>query len=185
MRIAITATTVATIGVIASGGISAASAETLPPPAVPPPTTPPVRSVSVQGVAIEPIDQSAVAAAATAVYRQGMTDAVSDGLAKAQFLAGKTGATVGPVLSIVEGGGYIGCTGNNEYLGEQPDFGSAPVSLPANGVSARGAPTRSTPAVHTPAVKRHKHRRAPKAKRTAAATTCTLSAQVSLVYALS
>jgi hypothetical protein len=179
MRTVITATAVATAGLVAAGVLGVASAETPTAPATPAP-----RSVSVEGVATEPIDQSATAAVATTVYRQGMTDAVSDGQAKALFLAGKTGASLGAVQSIAEGGGYIACVGNNEYLGEQPDFGSSAVSIPASGVSKRGAPARPVPAVHGPVVRHRRHRRAPVAKHASAAT-CTLSTQVSLVYALS
>ncbi len=182
-RIVIAATAVATAGLVAAGVLGVASAET---PTAPSPAaaTPPLRSVSVEGVATEPIDQSATAAVATGVYRQGMTDAVSDGQAKAQFLAGKTGATLGPIQSVVEGGGYINCAGNNEYLGEQPDFGSPTVPISANGVGVRGAAPRASSPGSVPPARRRRHRRAPKAKR-ATATICTLSTQVSLVYALS
>lgn len=180
MRIAIAATAAAIVGLVVTGVLGVATAET---PTAPAPATAP-RTVSVQGVATEPIDPSATAAVATAVYRQGMTDAVSDGQAKAQFLASKTGATLGPVQSVVEGGGYIGCAGNGEYLGEQPDFGSPVVSVAASGISTRSAPAHSAPTVRKPVVKGRKHRRPPKAKRAVAAT-CTLSTQVSLVYALS
>jgi len=96
MRIAIAASAAATAGLIAAGMLGVATAEA--------PTSTPPRTVSVEGVATEAIDQSATATAATAVYRQGMTDAVSDGLAKAQFLAGKVGATLGAAQSVVEGG---------------------------------------------------------------------------------
>ena len=147
-----------------------------------------MRTVSVQGVATIAIGQSASAGEATAVYRQGMTDALADGQSKAQFLASGAGVTLGVVQSIVEDGGYITCTGNEaEYLGEQPDFGSPGVYVSAAGVSAPSlaSPQRSTPTVNSPAVKpRKKHKRKPAAK-TAAAGSCTLAAQVALVYALS
>ncbi len=171
-----------TIALIAAGMLGVASAEA-PTTASPPPT------VSVQGVATEPIEQSATAASATAVYRQGMADAVSDGQAKAQFLASKAGVTLGAVQSIVEDGGYIGCTSseessNDEYQGAQPDFGSPGVATPAPAVSTPRAVTKATPGMSKPAVRHGKKRKKPSAKQ-ASATTCTLSTQVSLVYTLS
>ena len=72
-----------------------------------------------------PKNQSANTSTAQAVYRQGMGDAVADGLAKAQFLAGKLATPLGAVQSVVEEGGYISCPGEAEYLGSQPDFGTA------------------------------------------------------------
>ena len=166
------------IALVAAGMLGVASAEA-PTTATPPPT------VSVQGVAHEPIAQSASAATATTVYRQGMADAIGDGQAKAQFLAGKAGVTLGSVQSIVEDGGDIECAGYEEYLGEQPDFGSPSVVASAPGVITPRAVTKTTPKAHKPAVKhRKKKRKAPSAK-LAVAASCTLSAQVSLVYTLS
>jgi hypothetical protein len=182
MRLVIPAATVTTVSLIAAGMLGVASAEA-------PTTTAPPPTVSVQGVATEPIEQTASAATATAVYRQGMADAISDGQAKAQFLASKAGATVGAVQSIVEGGGYIGCTSseessNDEYQGAQPDFGSPGVAVtPVPAVSTPRAVTEGSPGVRKPAAKRKKKHKTPSARQ-ASATTCTLSTQVSLVYTL-
>jgi hypothetical protein len=147
------------------------------------PTVTALRTISVQGVARAPIGQFANAAAATATYREGMASAVADGQTKAGFLAGKVGATIGAVQSVVEGGGYITCTGGGEssyaeYGGEEPDFGSAPTSLPA---PAAAVAPRAT-GVRRARPRRVRHRR-PTAKQ-ATAVTCTLTAQVSLVYAI-
>lgn len=181
MRLVIPAGIVTTVSLIAASLLGVASAEAPTSAAVPP-------TVSVQGVATEPIEQSANSATATGVYRQGMADATGDGQAKAQFLASKAGVTLGAVQSIVENGGYIGCTGNEvEYTGEQPDFGSpgvgasgAAVSVPR--VAGVAAPGASKPAVkHAKKKKKHK---APVAKRASVAG-CTLTAQVSLTYAIS
>jgi hypothetical protein len=176
VRIAIAASAAATAGLVAAGMLGVATAEA--------PTSTPTRTVSVEGVAIEAIGQSATAAAATAVYRQGMTDAVSDGLAKAQFLASKVGATLGAAQSVVEGGGYISCVGEAEYLGEQPDFGSPGVSIPQSGVTAPAVRRAAGPAVGRPLAKHRRARKSPKAKK-ATASTCSLSTQVSLSYLLS
>jgi hypothetical protein len=144
----------------------------------------------VQGVATEPIEQSASSATATAVYRQGMSDAITDGQAKAQFLASKAGVAVGAVQSIVEDGGYISCTSseessNDEYQGAQPDFGSPGVTTSTPVLNTPRAATRVTPGVRKPAAKHTKKKpKKPSAKLASATTTCTLSAQVSLVYAL-
>ena len=183
LKSVIAATIATALGLAAFGVLGAGAAE------APTSASPALRTVSVEGVATIAIGQSASAAEATAVYRQGMTDALADGQSKAQFLASGAGATLGVVQSIVEDGGYITCTGNEvEYLGEQPDFGSPGVYVSAAGVSTRSvvSPPRSTPAVHAPAVKsrKRKRKRRPAAK-SAAASGCTLSAQVSLVYALS
>jgi hypothetical protein len=181
MRLVIPAATVTTVSLIAAGMLGVASAEA-------PTTTAPPPTVSVQGVATEPIEQTASAATATAVYRQGMADAISDGQEKAQFLASKAGVTVGAVQSIVEGGGYIGCTSseessNDEYQGAQPDFGSPGVAAPVPAVNTPRGVTEASPVVRKPAAK-HKQKRKKPSARQASATTCTLSTQVSLVYAL-
>jgi hypothetical protein len=178
MKVIFAASTIATVGLIATSVLGVAGAET-PVTTAPSASPPPTRVVNVQGVAIEPIDQSASVATATSVYRQGMADAVTDGQTKAQFLAGQATATLGPVQSMTEGGGYISCAGENEYLGGQPDFGSPAVS---------GSPgTFSSPALAkaplAPRTKKASHKRV-SAKSTSAAS-CTLSTQVSLAYALS
>ncbi len=173
MKSVIAATLVVAAGLVVVNMLGVAAAEA--------PTTTPIRTVSVEGVATVPIGQYAKLAEATAVYRQGMADAIADGQNKAEFLATKVGATLGSVQSIAEGGGSIGCTGGEEssyveYQGEQPDFGS-----PTESVSPLRA--EETPSVKAgkPAVKhRKKH---PTAKK-ASATACTLSTQVSLVFVI-
>jgi hypothetical protein len=152
------------------------------------PTGSPTRTVSVGGVAKVPIAQGADAATATSAYRQGMAAAVTDGQSKAAFLASNAGVTLGAVQSLVEGGGYIGCTGGGEseyveYQGEQPDFaspagGGGPVRL-----ASGAAPPRVAPGIRKPSAKRRKHRTPPATK--AAAAGCALTAQVSLVYSIS
>jgi hypothetical protein len=190
MRIVVTATVVVAASLILVGVLGVAGAETTTSTSTTPTTAtttgPPLRTVSVQGVAIEPIEQSASAATATGVYRQAMAAAVSDGQAKAQFLASQAGATLGQVQSVAEGGGYIQCAGSEEgYLGEEPDFGSAgnyAVPDVAPRAAAKAAPGVSKPVVKPP--RKPKRKKKGTAKK-ASATTCTLSTQVSLVYALS
>ncbi len=96
--------------------------------------------------------------------------------------------TLGAVQSIVENGGYIGCTGNEvEYLGEQPDFGSPDVGSSGGEVSVQRVAGTAAPVASKPAVKhakKKKRKQAPVAKRASAAG-CTLTAQVSLTYAIS
>jgi len=176
----IPATAVTVVALIAAGMLGVASAEA--PTTISPPPT-----VSVQGVATETIEQSASSATATTVYRQGMAAAIADGQAKAQFLASSAGVTLGAVQSIVENGGYIGCTGNEvEYLGEQPDFGSPGVGVSPGVVNVPRVAGAAAPIAGKPAVKhaKTKKRKAPVAKRASAAG-CTLTAQVSLTYAIS
>jgi hypothetical protein len=152
------------------------------------PTATPLRTISVQGVATLPIGQFDNGAEATAVYREGMSNAVADGQSKAGFLAGKAGGSVGAVQSIIEGGGYIGCIGGDEnsyaeYEGVEPDFGSAPQPTVAAAPLSASAPSkRSGSTTHRIKPKRHKPKR-PVARK-AATVSCTLTAQVSLVYAL-
>jgi hypothetical protein len=175
MRIAIAAAGLAATGLVAGGVlVMTAGAETTPTP----PVSAPLRTVSVQGVASEPVGSEASAEAATSVYRQAMAAAIGDGQAKAQFLAEKAGATLGPVQSIGEGGGYIQCPEGEEYQGGQPDFGSeAPVF--AGAVSAPAA--RATPTIHKAPAKKHRKRHT---ARGATAAPCTLSTQLALVYQL-
>lgn len=153
------------------------------------PTATPLRTISVQGVATLPIGQFADGATATAVYREGMAAAVTDGQSKASFLAGKVGGTPTTVQSIVEGGGYISCIGGDEssyaeYDGVEPDFGSAPQANVATPLAASSAPAKGTssPTIRRVKPKRATHKR-PVAKK-AAAVSCSLTAQVSLIYAL-
>jgi hypothetical protein len=181
MRIVFAASTAATAGLITAGVLGVAGAETPTSTTVGGPLASLPRTVGVQGVAHEAIDQNASAAQATAVYRQGMADAMADGQAKAQFLAGKAGVTLGPVQSIAEGGGYIGCTGESEYQGEQPDFGSAATFGSAVGVSAPSAQRPLT--TRRPTIKRPGHHRRHSAKK-ASTGTCALSTQLSLAYVL-
>jgi Protein of unknown function (DUF541) len=176
MRNAIAATLVVVAGLVLANMLGVAAAEA-------PTTATPVQSVSVQGVATAPIGQYAKLAEATAAYRDGMAAAVSDGQSKAEFLVGKAGATLGSVQSIVEDGGSIGCTGDEEgsygsYEGEQPDFGSADGASQVRELTVAPETAAARP---KPAVKRRKkHATAKKAS----APVCTLSAQVSLVYGL-
>ncbi|HEX3911317.1 MAG TPA: hypothetical protein VHW67_11525 [Solirubrobacteraceae bacterium] len=157
------------------------------------PTVTSLRTVNVEGVATAPVAQGANAAVATNVYREAMGAAVTDGQAKAQFLTGKVGATLGAPQTITEDGGEIECSsGGSEgwepYEGEQPDFGRARDQttgpLGASTESAAGAPARAPSAVKRTTAKRHrkKHKR-PTAKK-ATAVGCKLTAQVSLVYVI-
>jgi hypothetical protein len=167
MRIAIASVAGAAVALVAASMLGVAAAEA--------PTTAPVRTVSVVGVASAPIELTASASQADAAYRQAMTSAMTDGQEKAAFLAGKAAASVGAVQSISERGGDISCTSEEQYVeyrGEQPDFGSTPVtSVPVLGAKAI-----------TPGVRRRSRR--PSAKK-AAAVSCTLRTAVALVYPLS
>jgi hypothetical protein len=174
-RSAIAATLAVAAGLVAANMLGIASAEAPTPPT-------PVRTVSVEGVATVPVAQNANLATATAVYRQATANAMTDGQSKAEFLAGKAAVTLGGVQSIVEGGGSIDCTGDEEstyveYEGETPDFGSPATSISSNRVVA--APEAS--GVSKPKLKHPKKR--PAAKK-ASAVTCTLAASVALVYAI-
>lgn len=179
MRNVIAAILAVAAGLVAVNMLGVAAAEA--------PTTTPVRSVSVQGVATVPIAQDAKLAEADAAYRQGMAAAIADGQSKAEFLAGKTGATLGSVQSIVEGGGSIECRSLDEesgyyeygpYQGEEPDFGSPVEDIAAaQPVETLKAAAKSPkPAVKHP----KKHSSAKKAD----VVPCTLSARVTLVYAI-
>jgi hypothetical protein len=153
------------------------------------PTSTPLRTVSVEGIANAPVAQTANAAAATAVYREAMASAIADGQSKAAFLAEKTGTTLGSVQSVTEGGGYIWCRGGTEqesaeYEGEQPDFGAGQergVALPEAAASTPSS--SSVPRQKAPVVKKRKKVKRPVAKK-AAAGSCTLTAQVSLIYTI-
>ena len=177
MRSAIAATLTLIAGLFVANMLGVATAEA--------PTGTPTRTLSVQGVATVPIAQASSAAAATAVYRQGMAAAVADGQSKAEYLASKVGATPGAVQSIVESGGYIECTSSGEgeygqYEGEQPDFGTGErpsvASAPALASAPAGAQVKHVKA-------RHKRKRVTAKK--AAAASCVLTAQVALVYGIS
>jgi hypothetical protein len=175
VKSAVAATITVAAGLFAANMLGVAVAEA-------PTTATPLRTISVQGTATLPIGQGDNAAAATAVYREGMVGAVTDGQSKAAFLASKLGATLGPVQSVAEGGGYINCTGAPEsayaeYEGEQPDFGSA--AQPRAVVPLAASKPTNAAARRKRAKSKH-----PRAKK-AAAVSCTLTAQVALIYAIS
>ena len=183
MNRAVAAAIIVAAGLFAANMLGVAVAEA-------PTTGTPLRTVSVEGTATVPIGQTDNAAAATAVYREGMAAAVDDGQSKASFLASKLGATLGAAQSVGEGGGYINCTGGPEtgpesyaeYEGEQPDFGTARPNtvapLAAAAPSKQAASTLSNRARRKRAKRKH-----PTAKK-ATAVSCKLSAQVSLIYTL-
>ncbi|MBA3807007.1 MAG: hypothetical protein H0X28_01235 [Solirubrobacterales bacterium] len=173
MKSVIAGTVTVTAGLFAANMLGVAIAETT--------TVPPTRTISVQGIANVPIPQHDSAEAATAVYRQAMAAAVLDGQGKAAFLAEKTATMLGGAQSVIEGGGYINCSSEGEYAeyeGGQPDFGSGPQPVGVVAPAASAAPT-----VRRAKTRRTKRRRTVAKKATAAS--CTLSAQVALVYAIS
>jgi hypothetical protein len=174
MKSVIAAILVVAAGLVVVNMLGVAAAEA--------PTATPVQTVSVEGTANVPIPQGADLAVADAAYRQGMAAAESDGQGKAEYLATHASATLGSVQSIVEEGGSISCTASEDseepymqYEGEQPDFGSGP--------SERVVAAPEAAAV-SPAVTHKRKKRRHTAKK-ASAIVCTLSAQVSLVYAIS
>jgi hypothetical protein len=180
MRVVVIAAVAVAAGLIVAGLLGVATAEA--------PTSAPQRVVSVQGVATESIDRAASAQTATAAYHQGMLDAVTDGQAKAQLLAGRAGTALGPIQSLIEDGGYITCSNAGEsayaeYEGAQPDFGSTQVPIGAAPLSAGTAPQGAAVGPRRPAVRKSPPRRRHTAKK-AALVSCTLSARVSLAYTI-
>ena len=165
----------------ASSMLGVASAE------APAPT--PVRTVSVEGVAEAPIAQGSSREAATAAYRQAMAAAMADGQSKAEYLVGKAAGTLGSVQSIAEGGGSIECHEGEEhyveYEGQQPDFGSVVGGGYVGELSAPTAAPRGTAHSVAPTPKpKKKHKKATAKAAAYPGATCTLSAQVTLVYAI-
>lgn len=154
------------------------------------PTVTSLRTIGVQGVATLPIGQSDKAAEATAVYREASAAAVADGQSKAAFLASKVGGTLSAVQSVVEDGGYINCTASGEteyaeYEGEEPDFGYGRQSnVGAVLPTSAAAPSKESASGVAPKPKlKHRKRKHTTAKK-AAAGSCKLQAQVSLIYAI-
>jgi hypothetical protein len=177
MRIPIAATLAAVAALVAASMLGVASAEA-------PTGATPTRSVSIEGIGSAPIPQGADAATANNAYRQAMAAALSDGQSKASFLAGKAGGSLGAVLSIVEDGGYVGCTNPGstespyaEYEGAQPDIGYAR-SAPSPIAAATASPSKAR--AGKPAGKKHRKRRAKKAT----AASCAVSANLSVAYTL-
>jgi uncharacterized protein YggE len=145
-------------------------------------------TVSVEGVGSAPIAQEAAQAAADGAYHQAMAAAETDAHSKAELLAGGAGATLGAVQSVVEGGGSIECgkstpeAGEYPYEGAQPDFGYGARTVESGFAAAAAPEAASVP--RTTSTKPRKKKKKKKAK-AAAGLTCTLSAHVSLIYALS
>lgn len=179
MKLTLTAVLAAVAALVIANMIGTAVAEA--------PTTTTLRTVSVEGIGSQPIAQNADAATATGVYRQAMAAAVTDGQAKAEFLTGRVGATLGAPQTITEDGGGIECSSGGEegwepYQGEQPDFGSArnagQVLSSTAAPPAAGSPSST---VKRTSAKRHRKHKRPVAKK-ATAPGCKLTAQVSLAY---
>jgi hypothetical protein len=180
LRIPLAAIVGAGVALVAASMLGVASAEA--------PTTALTRSIDVQGVAKAPVGQGANAAAATAAYRTAMASAVADAQNKAEFLAAKAGVTLGAPQTIAEDGGFIDCAGGGEsgfveYEGEQPDFGTAGPAVGGVRLAAPAAPA-GAPVRPKPAIKR-RHRKHRRTAKTALSATCTLTAQVSIAYAIS
>jgi hypothetical protein len=181
MKIVIAATLAVVAVLVAANMLGVAAAE------APTTTAAVASSVSVEGVAKVPIAQDADLATATSVYRQAMAEALSDGQSKAEFLAGKAAVTLGTVQRIVETGGYINCTNNEEssyteYEGEEPDFGSPPSSIAVSPAVAAPESAPAAGAVRRPPLKHpKKHVSAHKAS----AAKCELTASIALAYAIS
>lgn len=145
-------------------------------------------TVSVQGVARAPIAQGASTTEADAAYRQAMAAAIADGLEKAEFLAARTGRKLSEGIDQVqEDGGSIECTNVDgsyaEYTGAQADFGYPQESAvtPATAAPSAGTSTSRGAKPSQKKKKKRKGKKTPKA-RGAAAVSCTVSAEVSLVY---
>ncbi len=175
MRSAIAATMAVAAALVVVNMLGVAAAEA-------PTTSTPARTIAVEGVATAPIAQGASASTANTIYREAMAAALTDGQSKAEFLAGKAAVTLGGVQSIVEGGGSIDCSGGAEagyveYQGEQPDFGSPSQSVAPLSEAAAPAAT----GVRKPTVK---HRKKHATAKQASAVSCTLSTQISVVYAI-
>jgi hypothetical protein len=177
----------ATAAVIVAGALGVATGEG-------PAGSTAARTVGVGGVGVIPIAVKASAAEATSVYREGMAKALVDAQAKAAFLAEKSGVALGAVVSMVEDGGSIECTGAYEeegsaayarYEGEQPDFGWGhdPGVLVGPSGSAVAPTSSVAPArgvSHRPKAKKRK-----KAHKASTSTVrCNLTANVSAIYAL-
>ncbi|HEX9480827.1 MAG TPA: SIMPL domain-containing protein, partial [Solirubrobacteraceae bacterium] len=142
------------------------------------------RSVGVEGVGTVPIGTADSAAQATSVYREGMAKALIDAQAKAAFLAEKSGVSLGAVVSLVEDGGYIECSGPEGreyggYEGEQPDFGYGRSPIAAAPLSASAKGTAAPTVSHKPRAKKRR-----RSAHRASASRCNLTADVSALYAL-
>ncbi len=178
--LAVTAAVLALLGVAAAEGPAGSSSQ---------------RVIDVEGVGVVPVPAKATAAEATAVYREGQAKALSDGQAKAQFIAEKEGVALGVPVTTVEDGGSIECSGWVEgegysrylpYEGEQPDFGVARLTSSGSGPSTPSVAGATAPAksqvAHRPKGKR---RRGTAKKATATVPTCNLTAELTLAYAAS
>jgi hypothetical protein len=180
LKSVIAGTVMAVAVLVAASMLGVAAAEA-------PTASAPPQTVSVEGVASVPIAQEAEQAAADAAYHQALAAAEADGHEKAELLASKAGSTVGAVQQIAERGGSIECgkpsaeASNLQYEGAQPDFGYVESSGTVQAPTFAAAP-KTAVKVAKHAVKKHKKKK--KRAKAASGFTCTLSAQVSLVYLL-
>jgi biopolymer transport protein ExbD len=169
-----------TAALIAASTLGVAAAES------PTSATTPPHVVSVSGAGRAPIAQGAEQSAANAAYHQALTAAVEDGKGKAELLAADAGVTLASVQSVIEGGGSVGCTGLNAegeyvpYEGTEPDFGNGGVE----GVAVPERAAASAPVVSKSPKAKKKKKKKPKGAKAASAAGCTVSADVSLIYAI-
>ena len=159
-----------------------------------------IETISVVGIGRVPISPTANPVEANTQYHLALVQAIGDGLAKAQMLAGAAHASVGRIEAISEGSESrrpIECKNaagesSGPYKGAEPDVGLA---LPP---TIAVQPAASPKPVVVTVTKKHKakrkaHRRiqrrrhgpvARKAQTEGGPVTCEVSSEVSLVYAL-
>jgi uncharacterized protein YggE len=106
------------------------------------------RSITVNGNATRQIAQSSSQAAVDATYRATINDAINAAQLKAASVAGKFGATLGPVLTFTESYGDASCPDSNQTAPAAPIDGAGRGS--SNASSSKGGVLRLPP------VKRHK-----------------------------
>ena len=159
-----------------------------------------IETIGVVGIGRVPISQTANPVEADTQYHLALVQAIGDGLAKAQMLAGAAHARVGRIEAISEGSNGrrpVECKNgagesSGSYKGAEPDVGLA---LPPTIAVQPAAPPK--PVVVTvskkPKGKGKAHRRiqrrrhgpvARKAQTEGGPITCEVTSEVSLVYAL-
>ncbi|HTQ69445.1 MAG TPA: hypothetical protein VMI13_12205 [Solirubrobacteraceae bacterium] len=158
-----------------------------------------IDTISVVGIGRVPISQTANPVEANTQYHLALVQAIGDGLAKAQMLAGAAHAGVGPIEAISEGGRKsIECknaAGENtgSYKGAEPDSG---VALPPTIAVQPAAPPRAVVVAvgrkhKTGKGKRKTHGRIGRRRHRVVArkaengpVTCEITSELSLVYSL-
>lgn len=142
------------------------------------------RTIATAGAGNTTVPRTAGQGAVDAAYRQALSQAIDDARRKADFLAQKIGATLAREQTVTEDEGFVDCGDDEQSVGGAGQQRGA--SAPADSGASVGGQTHGRlrlPPLPKPKPKPKRHKRHKTVKR-AVTSTCMVSANVSVTYAL-